>query len=92
MELFYIESGHTLTAVPVLPGREFRIGAARPLFRATFTARVMAMGPSYAASADGQQFVVVEADRDKENLLRVITNWPPGTRGLDRGRSKETGA
>ena len=76
-ELFYIEAGHTLTAVPVLPGHVFATGPARPLFRASFPARGMAFGPSYAAAADGQRFVVLEADRDKEDLLRVTTNWRP---------------
>jgi hypothetical protein len=80
-ELFYIEGGHTLTAVPAFPGRDFHFGGARPLFRASFPARGMAFGPSYAASADGQQFVVLEADREREYLLRVTTNWKPASRG-----------
>ena len=77
-ELFYIDGGDTLTAVPVLPGRDFRIGTARPLFRAAFAPRAMAVGTTYAASADGQRFLVLESTDDKEILLRVTTNWSPG--------------
>jgi eukaryotic-like serine/threonine-protein kinase len=77
-ELFYIEGGQTLVAAPVLPDADFRVGATRPLFRAAFAARPMIYGPTYAVSADGQRFVVLEADREREVLLRVTTNWVPG--------------
>jgi len=72
-ELFYVERRDTLMAVPVLPGREFGIGAARPLFRARFP-RQMA-GPLFSPSADGQRFVVLEAEGAPEIVLRVTTNW-----------------
>jgi Tol biopolymer transport system component len=76
-ELFYIEGGQTLMVVPVQPGREFSIGAPRPLFRASFPPRGMPFGPSYSPTPDGQRFLVLEAERDGEILLRVITNWAP---------------
>ena len=64
--------------MPVLPGRDFRIGTPRPLFRASFAPRAVAVGPTYAAAADGQRFLVLESSDDKEILLRVTTNWLPG--------------
>jgi Tol biopolymer transport system component len=79
-ELFYIEGGHTLIAVPIRPAPGFQSGPAQALFRAAFPPRVMAWGPSYAPAPDGQQFVVLEADADQEMLLRVTTNWTPGAR------------
>ena len=32
---------------------------------------------AYSPTPDGQRFLVLEAERDKEILLRVITNWAP---------------
>jgi Tol biopolymer transport system component len=77
-ELFYVEDRQTVTSVPVSSGDDFRIGTAQPLFRAFFAVRSMVYGPTYAVSGDGQRFVVLESEREREVLLRVTTNWAPG--------------
>jgi hypothetical protein len=80
-ELFYVEGGQRLMAVPVKTGSVFEAGAAHMLFEAAF-GTIAGFGFSYQPSADGQRFLVnVPAGGEgaaSAQPITVVTNWQAG--------------
>lgn len=73
-ELFYLAPDGTLMAVPVKSSDEtFSAGTASPLFQAHIPADIITFRNHYAASSDGQRFLVDTAD-DHEPV-NVVINW-----------------
>jgi len=77
-ELFYVAADQTLTAVPVkLDANSFQADVAKPLFALPpgfnfFVTRI------YAASHDGQRFLVPTASGGSTTPLTVVLNWQTG--------------
>jgi len=72
-ELYYWANDQMLTAVEVNPqGSEFRVGAAKPLFRLSSPA----LGMAYDAAPDGQRFLVNYLPEDTSTPLTLVVNWP----------------
>jgi Tol biopolymer transport system component len=76
-ELFYIDRGQTLVAVPIDPQSGQAAGPATPLFRAVFDTMGRSLGRAYAPSPDGQRFLVNERLGDDDYALWVTLNWAP---------------
>ena len=79
-EIYYWSSSRTLMTVPVKLSSVFEAGAPQSLF----TARPYDQGPlanvfTYAASADGQRFLVNTIEGDP--TLNVIVNWEKAAGG-----------
>jgi dipeptidyl aminopeptidase/acylaminoacyl peptidase len=72
-ELYYWANDQMLTAVEVDPqGSEFRVGAAKPLFRLSSPA----LGMAYDVTPDGQRFLVNYLPEDTATPLTLVVNWP----------------
>jgi serine/threonine protein kinase len=79
-EIFYATLDGRLMAAPVSAGATFSLGTPQPLFQTSL--RLNNPSRQYAASADGQRFLMVvpAQDVDSENF-RVMLNWRrPGRR------------
>ena len=81
-EMFYLAPDGTLMAVRVtmVAGR---IEPARPhvLFRTRIPGRSLRNGSTYAATADGQRFLITTASAENElRAITVIVDWPHGVR------------
>ncbi len=74
-ELFFLGADGTLMAAPVLSASPFEAGPPEPLFG-------VRSASSYAASADGQRFLLAApASRSADEPVTLVVNWP---RSLDR--------
>ncbi|HEV8611405.1 MAG TPA: protein kinase [Thermoanaerobaculia bacterium] len=73
-EIFYVTLDGRLMAAPVSAGATFSLGTPQPLFQTSL--RLNNPSRQYAASADGQRFLMVvpAQDVDSENF-RVMLNW-----------------
>jgi serine/threonine protein kinase len=73
-EIFYATLDGRLMAAPVSAGATFSLGTPQPLFQTSL--RLNNPSRQYAASADGQRFLMVvpAQDVDSENF-RVMLNW-----------------
>jgi len=73
-EIFYATLDGRLMAAPVSAGATFSLGTPQPLFKTSL--RLNNASRQYAASADGQRFLMVvpAQDVDSENF-RVMLNW-----------------
>jgi Tol biopolymer transport system component len=73
-EIFYVDSKGTLTAVAVSLSGNVDIGVPRPLFK---TSLDYAMSGRYAASRDGQRFLVNVplVDDDSAKGINLVVNW-----------------
>ncbi len=71
-ELFYVKIG-PLMAVDVKPGSSFEAGVPKVMFDLAGKIRG---NPVFAASADGQRFLMVSQEQDTPNLqFTVVVNW-----------------
>jgi Tol biopolymer transport system component len=76
-ELYYLDPGDLLMAVPVTPGARLQSGVPAALFRAEGV-------KSYDVAPDGSRFLVgIPTDADRESQVHVIVNW---TAALKRER------
>jgi hypothetical protein len=79
-ELFYLAQDLKLMAVPVATGARFQAQAARALFQCRVD--VIGIGVrnnSYAASADGQKFLVYTlSDATSPSPTIAVINWTAG--------------
>ena len=73
-EIYYATLDGRLMAAPVSAGATFSLGTPKPLFQTSL--RLNNTSRQYAASADGQRFLMVvpAQDVDSENF-RVMLNW-----------------
>jgi Tol biopolymer transport system component len=78
-ELYFLTPQGRLMAVDVEPGSEFRFSAPRELFRAAFKSVDDATARAYAATPDGQRFVVDVLKERSVTLLTLVTNWTTAT-------------
>lgn len=82
-ELFYLEpSSRKLMAAEVrASGGTFDHGKPQPLFELRITPDNYTLTHPYAASADGNRFLVgAEGEGPGEALITVVTNWPAAVR------------
>ena len=73
-ELFYIASDRKLMAVDVKPGTSFEVSVPKKLF----DTRVLSLtdfGNHYAASADGQRFLINSTIETNASPISVVVNW-----------------
>jgi hypothetical protein len=74
-ELFFSESG-TLMVSRVSTAGTFSASVAEPLFEHPTLRGGPAPSARYAVSRDGQRFLTVESERDRERpVVRVVQNW-----------------
>jgi len=78
-ELFYIQGGSTMMAVPVVTGSAFQHGPPAKLFTAgaiSFGSRTF----SYQPAPDGQRFLMMlpPVKADETFPLTVVQNWEAG--------------
>jgi hypothetical protein len=71
-ELYYVEGGGKLCAVPIRTSPQFAPGDPEPLFT-DFSLR--ARGHRYDVTADGNRFIVVKTIQRRAPVLRVVQNW-----------------
>jgi Tol biopolymer transport system component len=72
-ELFYVAGDGRLMAVPIEAGSAIKAGTTTPLFRTIYSGGVYA---NYAASSDGQRFVVpVPPALEDAAPITVVVNW-----------------
>ena len=77
-ELYYLAVDRTLMAVDIEDnGSTLRVGRPRALFRAPVSGPLNVYRSHYAATADGQRFVIdaVDAPGARESIS-VLANWP----------------
>ena len=77
-ELYYLAVDRTLMAVDIEDnGSTLRVGRPRVLFRAPVSGPLNVYRSHYAATADGQRFVIdaVDAPGARESIS-VLANWP----------------
>ena len=73
-EIFFVTLDGRFTAVPVSAGTSFAVGEAQALFRTPV--RLNSVSNQYAASADGQRFLMTVPTQDFESeFFRVLVNW-----------------
>ena len=75
-ELFFRAADHNLMAVPVTPGATFQAGAPQALFELPGPADLPF--PVYAATADGQKFLLSAPLGDLSPPVNVCLNWLAG--------------
>jgi DNA-binding winged helix-turn-helix (wHTH) protein/Tol biopolymer transport system component len=76
-ELYYLSADHTLMAVEVSEaGGALRVTSPRALFRPPVVGALNDYRSHYAATSDGQRFVVDAVDTDApQGAITVVTNW-----------------
>ncbi len=74
-ELFYLSADHTLMAVPVTGGDDLGIGRPVPLFRFELSGSIKDYRQHYAASQDGQRFLVDAVEAPGLTNMTVVVNW-----------------
>ena len=76
-ELFYIDAQSELIAVPVRESDGFEAGAARALFPTTLPPMLAPFRGTYAATADGQRFLVERMLPGADpSAITLILDWP----------------
>jgi len=76
-EIFFVALDEKLMAAPVSIGSSFSSGAPQPLF--PIGLKLDVVGNQYAASADGQRFLMVVPTQGFDSeLFRVLLNWRAG--------------
>jgi Tol biopolymer transport system component len=71
-ELFYLDSGNKLVAVPIAPhGDSLEIGAPQSLFQT----RVWSRGYFLSSASDGKRFLIVENPELNASNLNLVLNW-----------------
>jgi len=71
-ELFYLDSGNKLVAVPIAAsGDSLEIGAPQSLFQT----RVWSRGYFLSSAADGKRFLIVENPQLNSSHLTLVVNW-----------------
>jgi len=76
-EIFFVALDDRLMATPVSTGSSFSSGTPQPLFRSGLKFDVVR--DQYAASADGQRFLMVVPTQGLDGeLFRVLLNWRAG--------------
>lgn len=80
-ELYYVESGGKLFAVPIRTSPDFAPRDPIPLFT---DHSLRERGHRYDVTADGKRFVLVKTIQRRPPVLRVVQNW---IAGLDRADS-----
>jgi Tol biopolymer transport system component len=76
-ELFYIDAKGSLIAVAIEPSQTFATGAAKPLFSTDLPPMLAPFRSTYAASPDGQRFLVERMlPAATESTISVIVDWP----------------
>jgi eukaryotic-like serine/threonine-protein kinase len=79
-ELFYMTTAGTLSAAPIVAGETFQAGEPSALFDVGFTPSSVNAYP-YAASSDGQRFLVITPEETASNAaISVVLNWPSALR------------
>jgi Tol biopolymer transport system component len=74
-ELFYLGADSTLMAVPVIgSGPQLTVGGSQPLFR-TMLDPTQVIRNEFAASLDGQRFLVMSPVNPHASSLVVVLNW-----------------
>jgi Tol biopolymer transport system component len=77
-ELFYLDPDRVLMSVGVTEDPRFAASAPEPLFAAPVVTTILARN-RYAASADGQRFLLVSPlVADSRAAISVVTNWAEG--------------
>jgi dipeptidyl aminopeptidase/acylaminoacyl peptidase len=74
-ELFYVTPERKLIGVGVKTGSDFVLGEAHVLMDTRITGWQVNYGPGYAASADGQRFLINTAS-DTVLPITLVLNWP----------------
>jgi hypothetical protein len=73
-EIYYISADAVLMAAPVSGGPTFSVGAPQPLFQTRL--RVWTVARQYAASRDGQRFLMIYPTQDPAaSPMNVLLNW-----------------
>jgi len=76
-EIFFVDLEGRLMAAPVEAGSSFSAGPPQPLFRTPL--RLNSGALQYAASADGQRFLMMMPTQDFDTeVFRVLVNWRSG--------------
>ena len=71
-ELFFLSAGNRVTVVPVLPGRDFSVGTAEPLFRVD----PAGSGTPFDVTDEGRRFLVnTNVSRAESMPLTVVVGW-----------------
>ncbi len=82
-ELFYLTQDGKMMSVPLMQGSTLQAAAPKMLFQSNIP--VNCSITQYAAGSNGQKFLMVEPDRQKDPLearepLHVLINWQAGLR------------
>jgi DNA-binding winged helix-turn-helix (wHTH) protein len=81
-ELFYLSLDQTVTSVAIETGEGLRFGDPQQLFRASLAGDPGDARDYFAASADGQRFLVDSAvSEDGSDAITVMVNWESGMPG-----------
>jgi Tol biopolymer transport system component len=73
-EIYYVGLDAILTAAPVSAGQTFSVGAPESLFQTRL--RVWTVARQYAASRDGQRFLMIYPTQDAAaSPMNVLLNW-----------------
>lgn len=79
-ELFYVTAERRLAAVPIVTGETFQAGDPSELFDVSFATNGVNPYP-YAASADGQRFLVITPEETaSSSAISVVLNWASALR------------
>lgn len=74
-EIVYVTPDGAMTAVDVLPGEALRASRPAVLFRVPLSGDITRYRNHYAATADGQRFLVDTADESTREPINVVVNW-----------------
>ena len=71
-ELFFLDASGMLVSVPVMRGKGFDAGVAKPLFELQ---AVSTDGWTYAVSADGQRILAARSTGAATTAITMVVNW-----------------
>ena len=75
-ELFYLSADHRIMSVDITSGETLRVGQPRALFRAPVEGSLNSYRSHYAATADGQRFLVDTTEPEPHrDAISVLVNW-----------------
>ena len=74
-ELYYLAEDHSLMAVDITPGRTLHVGRPRVLFRPATVGEATTYRSHYAATSDGQRFLVDVLIDPSLDPITVLLNW-----------------
>lgn len=72
-ELFFVQSGDTMTSVMVQDLQRRQVSAPKILFR--YPDALRGRGQRYDVTPDGQKFVLVKTLQPAQTVIRVVENW-----------------